>query len=289
MTKNHPNTFKEFENKGWNSCFQKYNEEWTRLSVQTFEVILNQLKKLRDKSIDKNNRVIKVLDIACGSGELSAELSRNSFEVTGIDFASEMIQVAKNNFPNISFEIGDAEKLEFSDHTFDAVVMNFGILHLENPEEAIKEARRVLKDDGKYLFSAWTNPQESAGFGIVLDSIKKFGNINVELPKGPPFFRFGEIEETKSLLEKLGFQEVVPHKVPMKWIFNTPEDFFDAFYYGTARTGAILRGQEEEQLKLVKEEICRVIKDFHLNSEDGNSFVVPMCSFVWSADLQLGC
>ena len=64
--------------------------------------------------------------------------------VTAVDFSSAMVELARSQNPGIEFREGDAEALPFPEGSFDAVVMNFGMLHLASPERAVSEALRVL-------------------------------------------------------------------------------------------------------------------------------------------------
>jgi SAM-dependent methyltransferase len=85
------------------------------------------------------------------------------------------------------------------------VVCSLGILHLPNPEKAVAEAHRVLKPGGRYAFTCWTPPASNPFFGLVLGSVQKHGSMNVNLPAGPPLFRFGELTECETVLRAAGF------------------------------------------------------------------------------------
>ena len=76
---------------------------------------------------------MRLLDVACGTGVASARAAALGARVTGVDFSSEMIAEARRRHPAIAFESGDAEALPFPDASFDAVVANFGIHHVERP------------------------------------------------------------------------------------------------------------------------------------------------------------
>ena len=92
----------------------------------------------------------RVLDVGCGTGFLSTILAELGFEVFAIDISKEMLKIAKSKAKGlyITFESGDAEALPFRDKTFDAVVERHVLWTLTNPEKAIEEWVRVLKDDG---------------------------------------------------------------------------------------------------------------------------------------------
>src|SRR5205085_2147715 len=87
---------------------------------------------------------IRLLDVACGTGVASARAAAMGARVTGVDFSPEMIAEARRRHRTIEFQTADAEALPFPDASFDAVLANFGIHHVERPERAIAEVRRVL-------------------------------------------------------------------------------------------------------------------------------------------------
>ncbi len=91
------------------------------------------------------------LDVACGSGKLTAELAKLSGggRVVGLDFSPEMLAIARRAHPAIEFDIqwilGDALKLPFPDSSFDAVTIAFGLRNLADPVRGLKEMIRVAR------------------------------------------------------------------------------------------------------------------------------------------------
>jgi len=87
------------------------------------------------------------LDVACGSGKLTAQLARISQggRVVGLDFSPQMLEVARNDHPGIEFLEGDALQLPFDDSSFDASTIAFGLRNLADPIQGLREMRRVTK------------------------------------------------------------------------------------------------------------------------------------------------
>jgi len=97
---------------------------------------------------------MRVLDLACGPGLVAAAAVGRRALPVGLDFSSAMIALARADHPGIRFEEGDAEVLPFADEAFDAVVANFGIHHVAEPNRALTEARRVLRPGGRVAFTS---------------------------------------------------------------------------------------------------------------------------------------
>ncbi len=88
------------------------------------------------------------LDVACGSGKLTAELAklaRPGGRVVGLDFSPQMLEVARRDHPGIEFIEGDALKLPFEDASFDAATIAFGLRNLADPVRGLREMTRVAR------------------------------------------------------------------------------------------------------------------------------------------------
>jgi ubiquinone/menaquinone biosynthesis C-methylase UbiE len=92
-----------------------------------------------------------VLDAGCGPGNLVAELARRYGRVCAMDASSRMVAIARSNaasFHNVSFQVGDVERLPFAADTFDIVCSAGVIEYLPEFEIALREMRRVLRPGG---------------------------------------------------------------------------------------------------------------------------------------------
>ena len=84
----------------------------------------------------------QVLDVACGTGDLSIALFENiGARVTGVDFCRPMLERAAQKQPRIAFVEGDALQLPFDDAVFDAVTIAFGLRNLSSVEQGLGELR----------------------------------------------------------------------------------------------------------------------------------------------------
>jgi SAM-dependent methyltransferase len=102
----------------------------------------------------------KVLDVACGTGNVSLPLARRGARVTGVDIAPNLLAQARERARaeglEISFEEGDAEQLPYPDSAFDAVITMFGAMFAPQPERVVAECARVLKVGGQLAMANFT-------------------------------------------------------------------------------------------------------------------------------------
>jgi ubiquinone/menaquinone biosynthesis C-methylase UbiE len=102
----------------------------------------------------------RVLDVACGSGNLAIPAAKLGCVVTGVDIATNLIEQARARAAKegvkAEFVEGDAEQLQFSDNSFDAVITMFGAMFAPRPELVAKELLRVCKPGGLIAMANWT-------------------------------------------------------------------------------------------------------------------------------------
>jgi len=101
------------------------------------------------------------LDVACGSGKLTAQLARiagPSGRVVGLDFSPRMLEVARHEHPGVEFTDGDALNLPFDQATFDASTIAFGLRNLADPVRGLREMLRVVKPEGRAVVLEFVRP-----------------------------------------------------------------------------------------------------------------------------------
>ncbi len=93
----------------------------------------------------------RVLDVACGAGQVAQRLGRDAGEVIGVDMTEGMLAQARvrcADLPNVRFESGNALALPFGDGEFDRVVTRLSFHHMEDPGAVLAEMRRVSRRGG---------------------------------------------------------------------------------------------------------------------------------------------
>lgn len=101
------------------------------------------------------------LDVACGSGKLTADLAQIAGpkgRVVGLDFSARMLDVARREHPGLDFIEGDALNLPFEDGSFDASTIAFGLRNLADPVRGLREMVRVVRKGGRAVVLEFVRP-----------------------------------------------------------------------------------------------------------------------------------
>lgn len=108
-------------------------------------MILDALKDAQDKHI---------LDAGCGDGFFTNTLTKLGADVCGCDGSKKFIDIAKKEFCNVDFKVCDLTKeLLYEDNSFDIVVCSLTLMDIDSIDIFLKESARVLKKDGKLIFT----------------------------------------------------------------------------------------------------------------------------------------
>lgn len=107
------------------------------------------LRRLATRLIDRAG--MRVLDVACGTGEWLCAVQRCGARVSGIDIAAKAVAAAGQALPAGEFTIGVAESLPWADRSFDLVSCLGALEHFPDKDAALREMHRVLRRDGRAL------------------------------------------------------------------------------------------------------------------------------------------
>ena len=233
----HP--YREFERTGWERAAGSYADSF-EAATKLFAPPLLEAVGIR-KHMD-------LLDVACGTGFVASMAAAQGVTATGVDFSSKMIAEAKHRHPALRFQEADAEALPFSESTFDAVVINFGVHHFPFPLRALSEAHRVLRVGGRLAFTVWASPEEHALHKITLGALRDAGDAGAALPT-PPGGAVNEIAKCISLLLESGFAVPPPQAQKMAaslWL-DSEQHLVDMLVDGTVRLSTLIRSQPPDK------------------------------------------
>ena len=232
-----PETFTAFERRRWQQAAKEYARVFSPLTSQAIEPLLNATKVAAGT---------RVLEVACGSGDLAATALDRGAQVAAIDFSEEMVEIARNRHPELDVRSGEAESLQFADHTFEAVIMAFLLGHLADPDRALAEAHRVLAGGGRFATVWWSDVDRAEALGLLMKAVSEHGRTDVQLPAALPFDHFSDPAALGGALRSAGFAEVRVVEVRMTWRLRSGEALFEAYARGTARNAALLEAQTPE-------------------------------------------
>ena len=99
-------------------------------------------------------KAASILEVGCGEGSKLNLVVKGQAKGFGVDISQTAIRRAKKQYPQLTFQVADAEQLPFPEDRFDLVFSAFTLEHLSNPEKVLKEMIRVLKPSGKLALLA---------------------------------------------------------------------------------------------------------------------------------------
>jgi ubiquinone/menaquinone biosynthesis C-methylase UbiE len=118
----------------------------------------------------------RVLETAAGSGIVTRALVRSlsaSANIVATDLNQPMLDHAAERVPSgrVSWQKADAQALPFPDAAFDAVVCQFGVMFFPDKQKAYREARRVLKPGGQFIFNVWDRIEHNEFADLVTTAV----------------------------------------------------------------------------------------------------------------------
>lgn len=212
----------------------------------------------------------RVLDVACGSGNLSFPAAQAGAIVTGVDIAPYLIETARARAStegvDIQFDEGDAEQLPYEDASFDVIVSMFGAMFAPRPELVVAELARVCRPGGQIALANWT----PAGF---IGQMFKRTATHVPPPTGMPSPVLWGDQTTVSerLQEQFTSLRLTPRNMTFAIKLTPPEvvEYFRQWYGPTQRAFAALDEAGQAALRYDLEQLWTQ----HNQATDGTTHI----------------
>ena len=191
---------------------------------------------------------MRLLDVACGSGNLAIIAARNGCATSGVDIASNLITQARERAAeeklSIDFREGDAEALPYPEQSFDAVVSMFGAMFAPRPDVIASELYHVTKPGGFVAMANWT-PEGFIG--------QMFEVFRKHLPPPPPIpsvMLWGHEPTVRERMKAFAEVNLTRRMAVMRYPFPPAEavDFFRRYYGPTGKAFDSLSSEKQTAL-----------------------------------------
>jgi len=216
----------------------------------------------------------RMLDVGCGTGSLASAIAERKVQaqVLGIDPSKEYVAYAssRNPFPGrVSFQLGDAQQLQFPDASFEASLSLLVFNFIPDPGKALREVRRTTKPGGPIAAAVWD-------YGAGMRMLRVFWDAAVSTDakaekldeKHMPLCRAGELAQ---LWKQGGLENVREQPLDITMRFESFADYWEAFLLGQGPAGAYARSLDGERLQGLRGEVKRRLS----LSGDDMPFVLP--------------
>jgi SAM-dependent methyltransferase len=219
------------EESGWGSQYRLIaTDKWKAKSAAMGKAVTEALVEYAQPRPG-----MRVLDLASGTGEPAISIAMRvgaQGHVTALDLSADLLQVAKGRaqdrgLQNFSTQQADAHALPFPDNSFDLATSRFGVMFFGDVGLALRELRRVLRDQARACFLAWgaiDQPYWQTTMGVV------HGHVGGPLlaAGGPDPFRFASPGSLSAELKAAGFREVHEETKTVPWTWpGTPQEVWE--------------------------------------------------------------
>jgi len=143
----------------------------------------------------------RVLDVGCGTGELTDEMRRRGANVVGVDSSLSMVDAARERFPDVDFLVGDVKRLSWQNE-FDVVFSNAALHWVLEAEPAAKSLARALKPGGRLLLEMGGSGNVAIIRRALSDVLRERGHASNANTKT---WYFPTIAQYSGHLERAGF------------------------------------------------------------------------------------
>ena len=256
--------FRDFERNAHDRLADSYHAFFAPVTGHAAEPLL---------SAAKIRAGMRVLDVACGSGVIAKYAAKRGASVTGVDLAPRMLQLAARLNPECIFREASVDSMPFEDGAFDALVCAFGIGHFPDPPAAVAECARVVRVGGMCAFAWWDVPRKTRSTACCSRPSKRLTrSLRLDLPAGPPLFRYSEDDAFRGLLESAGLQDVGIASHGFIWDLPNAEALWTGSMGCMARNSALINSQRPEVRERIHEAFIR-----HANKRvAGSRLSLPM-------------
>ncbi len=221
------------------AAYERFMGQWSRLAGEVFLAWLAPKQGL------------SWIDVGCGNGAFTELLLERAApaKIEGIDPSDGQLRYARTRLEGwpVTFQIGDAMDLPFTEDTFDAAIMALVIFFVPTPEQGVAEMVRVTKAGGQVSAYAWDVLGGALPMEPMLQELTALGMT----PLRPPRSDISTLEALHDLWTGAGLNEVETRSFTVERSFKTFDELWES-YMGAASLATALAKLSSTELESLK-------------------------------------
>ena len=244
-----PTQYKITVKANWNTVASEYHYNWADKKIGPFRSTTEIVKMANIRPDDK------VLDLACGTGVVSKEISQHlgpNGLLVGIDLSRAALNIARKTivFVNSMFLEMDAENIGFN-FKFDKATCQYGLMFFPDSQKVLKSVKKFLNRNGMLVVAVHGLEEDVPYFSTIMKPILE--HVPDLRPTGTPtVHRFGNPKDLESEMEKAGFENVSVVRHDFVYRPGTFEEYWEDYMHSTANS---IRSKIESHGKYVMDKI----------------------------------
>jgi ubiquinone/menaquinone biosynthesis C-methylase UbiE len=214
-----------------------------------------------------------ILELASGAGQTgfaAAAVLGDEGRLISTDFAPKMVDAARAGseqlgLRNVQHRQLDAENMDLEDNSVDGVLCRWGYMLMGDPQEALHETRRVLREGGALSMSVLAAPAGNPWATVPGGALRELTGTPPPDPTAPGLFAMADPDRTRSMLETAGFEVKRMEDVGMTWRFERFEEYWTFLTEVAGAVAVVIAGLPEEQQRILRDRIQQASEPYRAN------------------------
>lgn len=246
----------------WNLVARDYHDDWASIEIGPFKATAELVKAA---SVNPGDAV---LDVACGTGAVSAVASQrlhSSSMLVGIDLSNVALSIAMRFVPRGQFAQMDAEHIGLLGK-FDKIFCQYALMFFPDPRKVLIALRNLMKKSGMLAISVHGSADQVPYFSTIMNPV--LAHIPDIRPSGSPtVHRFGKPGDFERTISEAGFSEISITRFSFEYEAGTFEDYWSDYLSTTAASIRTKVMSDPKKLEMIKSESEDRAKQF-LNEDE---------------------
>jgi SAM-dependent methyltransferase len=211
-----------------------------------------------------------ILELAAGAGDTGFLVSRQvepDGRVISTDFASAMVDAARKRaaglgLDNVEFQVVDAERIDLESESVDGILCRWGYMLVADAAAAFRESRRVLRPEGRLVFSVWGPPSQNPWAAVVGRLLVEAGHLAPPGPTTPGIFALADQDRIGTLLTDAGFERREIEEVEAPIRFRDFRDYWDWVLQAAGGLSITVSRLSDAEREALRASLERAVIDF---------------------------